>query len=250
MVQKAFVLKIFFIVFISLIATVKINAQLVYEPLYDDVYNFLRRVSQKGIIEFDDLIRPLPKMYIAEKLLEADSLSAKLTPLEREELEFFLQSYYFEEWFIKYNNKRNEYMEWFHDDPGGRWRVFSYGGDGFKLNFDPILGFEVGSVKSEMTTHFWNGFYSYGYIYDVLGFSFDFRDNTESGNTIDKTKRFTPETGVVARTSENYYNYPEDKMEYSEAKMILATDWDWGSFAIGKEFIEWGYGDRFVDADK
>ena len=220
------------------------QAQIVYEPLYDDVYNFLRRVSQKGIIEFDDLIRPLPKMYIAEKLLETDSLSSQLTPLEREELKFFLQSYYFEEWFIKYDNKRDEFLEWFHDDPGGRWRVFSYGGDGFKLNFDPILGFEVGSVKDEMVSHFRNGFYSYGYIYDVLGFSFDFRDNTESGNTIDKTKRFTPQTGVNARTSENYYNYSENKMEYSEGKMMLATNWNWGSFAVGKEFIEWGYGDN------
>ncbi len=85
--------------------------------LYDDVYNFLRRVSQKGIIEFDDLIRPLPKMYIAEKLLETDSLSSQLTSLEREELKFFLQSYYFEKWFIENDNKRNEYMEWFNDDP-------------------------------------------------------------------------------------------------------------------------------------
>ncbi len=165
MLREIFSLKIFFIVLICLVPNLK--AQLVYEPLYDDVYNFLRRVSQKGIIEFDDLIRPLPKMYIAEKLLEADSLSSKLTSLEREELKFFLESYYFEEWFIKYDNKKDEYLEWFNSDPGERWRVFSYGGDGFKLNFDPILGFEAGSVKSEMTTHFWNGFYSYGYIYDV-----------------------------------------------------------------------------------
>ena len=244
MLRKDFFLKIFFVLLILLCFGENLKAQLVYEPLYNDVYNFLRRVSQKGIIVVDDHIRPLSKMYIAEKLLEADSLSAKLTPLEREELEFFLQSYYFEEWFIEYDNKKDEYMEWFHDDPGGRWRVFSYGGDGFKLNFDPILGIELGSVRSKMTSHFWNGFYSYGYIYDVIGFSFDFRDNTESGNTIDKTKRFTPETGVNARTSENYFGYSEDKMEYSEAKMMLATDWEWGSFAIGKEFIEWGYGEN------
>jgi len=242
--RKDFFLKLFFILLIGFISSTNIKGQLVYEPLYNDVYNFLMRVSQKGIIEFDNLIRPLPKMYIAEKLLETDSLSSQLTPLEREELKFFLQSYYLEEWFIEYNNKRDEYMEWFNDDPGGRWRVFSYGGDGFKINFDPVLGIEVGSVRNEMVSHFWNGFYSYGYIYDVLGISFDFRDNTESGNTIDKTKRFTPETGVNARTSENYYNYSEDKMEYSEAKMMLATDWKWGSFAIGKEFIEWGYADN------
>jgi hypothetical protein len=122
--------------------------------------------------------------------------------------------------------------------------MFSYGGDGFKINADLILGAEIGSVKDAKQTHFWNGIYSYGYIYDVLGFSFDFRDNTESGTTIDKTKSFTPETGVNARTDLNTYDYSPDKMEYSEAKMMLATDWKWGSIAAGKEFIEWGYGDN------
>ena len=102
MLQKVTFLKLFFFALIYLSVSANLHAQLVYEPLYNDVYNFLRRVSQKGIIEFDDLIRPLPKMYIAEKLLETDSLSSQLTPLEREELKFFLQSYYLEEWFIKY----------------------------------------------------------------------------------------------------------------------------------------------------
>ena len=244
MIRKDFFLKIFFITLILLSASINLKAQLVYEPLYEDVYNFLRRLSQKGIIEVNDLIRPLPKMYIAEKLLEADSLSSKLTSLEREELKFFLESYYFEEWFIEKYNKKTEYLEWFNNDPGDRWRVFSYGGEGFKINLDPILGFELGSLKSETTTHYWNGIYSYGYIYNVLGFSFDFRDNTESGSTIDKTKRFTPETGVNARSSENFYDYSADKIEYSEGKMMLGTDWKWGSLAVGKEFINWGYGDN------
>jgi len=33
----------------------------------------------------------------------------------------------------------------------------------------------------------------------------------------------------VARTDLNTYQYSPDKMEYSEAKMMLATDWKWGS---------------------
>lgn len=220
------------------------NAQVVYEPLYEDVYNFLGRISQKGIIEFDDLIRPLPRSYISNKLLEADSLSSQLTKLEREELEFFLKDYLHERWLSEGNNKQTEHLDYFGFDPADRWRMFSYGGDGFKINADLILGAEIGSVKDAKQTHFWNGVYTYGYIYDVLGFSFDFRDNTESGTTLDKKKSFTPETGVIARTDANTVNYPVDKMEYSEAKMMLATNWKWGSFAIGKEFIEWGYGDN------
>jgi hypothetical protein len=234
----------YFFVFLFVFIAGMNHAQVVYEPLYEDVYNFLRRISQKGIIEFDDLIRPLPRAYISKKLSEADSLSSQLTSLERDELEFFLKDYYHERWLSEGNNKQTEHLDYFGHDPADRWRMFSYGGDGFKINADLILGAEIGYVKDAKQTHFWNGIYSYGYIYDVLGFSFDFRDNTESGTTIDKTKIFTPETGVVARTDMNTYQYSPDKMEYSEAKMMLATDWKWGSLAAGKEFIEWGYGDN------
>jgi len=234
-----------FLLFVILLSSGNfIQAQVVYEPLYEDVYNFLRRVSQKGIIEFDDLIRPLPRKYISDKLLEADSLSSQLTSLERDELKFFLKDFYHERWLSEENDKQTEHLDYFGFDPADRWRMFSYGGDGFKINADLILGAEIGYVKDAKQTHFWNGIYSYGYIYDALGFSFDFRDNTESGTTLDKTKSFTPETGVNARTDMNTYKYSSDKMEYSEAKMMLATDWKWGSLAAGKEFLEWGYGDN------
>lgn len=239
------VLKKSFFTFVFLfLCNSAILSQVVYEPLYEDVYNFLRRINQKGIIEFDDLIRPLPRKYISDKLLEADSLSSQLTSLERDELKFFLKDFYHERWLSEGNNKQIEHLDYFGFDPADRWRMFSYGGDGFKLNADLILGAEIGSVKEAKQTHFWNGIYAYGYIYDVLGFSFDFRDNTESGTTLDKTKSFTPETGVNARTDANTVNYSADKMEYSEAKMMLATDWKWGSLAAGKEFLEWGYGDN------
>ena len=62
---------------------------------------------------------------------------------------------------------------------------------------------KIGSRDSEKLTHFWNGIYTYGYIDKYVGFSFDFRDNTETGNTIDKTKEFTLVTGVEAKSSLN-----------------------------------------------
>ena len=236
--------KYFLSVLVILLFMPAVKAQVVYEPLYEDVYNFLRRVSQKGIIEFDDLIRPLPRTYITEKLLETDSLSSQLTSLEKEELKFFLNDFYFEKWLIDGDDSKKENLDYFSYDPADRWRMFSYGAEGFKINANFILGAELGSVKKAKQTHFWNGFYSYGYVSDILGFSFDFRDNTEEGTTLDKTKNFTPITGVNPKTDLNTYNYPPDKMEYSEAKMMLATDWKWGSLAAGKEFLEWGYGDN------
>ncbi len=67
--------KILIIFFIINLIT---HAQTTYEPLYNDVYPFLSRLSQKGIIQLDDQIKPLSRKYIAEKLIELDSIKNKL----------------------------------------------------------------------------------------------------------------------------------------------------------------------------
>lgn len=244
-------------------------SQVVYEPLHRDVYNFLARLSQKGIIEFHDEIRPLSRKYIAEKLMWVhQKRHTKLTSLEFDELKFFLKDYYHENpafysprvWNctepilskqdfsqddqMKKDERVGKHLDYLGYDPAGRWRFFSYGSDLFKFNASLILGYEIGSIDNEKTTHLWNGIYTYGYISDFLGVSFDFRDNTENGTTIDKDKRFSPVTGVNERSNYTIVNYPADKIEYSEAKGMIATDWDWGTIAVGKDFLEWGYGDN------
>jgi len=223
--------------------TANLFAQVVYEPLYKNVYDFLRRLSTKGIIEYNDEFRPLSRKYLAEKLIEAEKLPELLTEVQKADLKFYKKDYYHEIWFIK-NEKNEKRVDFFSNDPAGRWRVFSYGDENFKMNLSPILGYQIGSIESAKATHLWNGIYTYAYITEALGVSFDFRDNTEEGTTIDKTKRFTPVTGVNARSSSNIANYSKNKIEYSEAKGIIAIDWNWGSFAIGKEFMEWGYAEN------
>jgi len=223
--------------------TANIIAQVVYEPLYKDVYGFLRVLSTKGVIEYNDEFRPLSRKYLAEKLLEAEKHPELLNEVQMEDLEFYKKDYYHEIWFIE-NEKNEKHIDFFSNDPADRWRIFSYGDENFKMNLSPILGYEIGSIENEKATHLWNGVYTYGYITNALGVSFDFRDNAEEGTTIDKTKKFTPVTGVNARSSSNIVDYSENKIEYSEAKGTIATDWSWGSFAVGKEFMEWGYAEN------
>ncbi|MGB5848139.1 MAG: hypothetical protein WBH40_06610, partial [Ignavibacteriaceae bacterium] len=233
----------FFLALCVVAITSNLFAQVVYEPLYKDVYDFLRRLSTKGIIEYNDEFRPLPRKYLAEKLIEAEKHPELLTEVQMADLKFYKQDYYHEIWFIEKENNE-KHLDFFSSDPAGRWRIFSYGDENFKMNLSPILGYEIGPIDNAKATHLWNGIYTYGYITDALGVSFDFRDNTEEGTTIDKYKRFTPVTGVNARSSSNIVDYPENKIEYSEAKGIIATDWSWGSFAVGKEFMEWGYAEN------
>jgi hypothetical protein len=229
----------FLFIFISCLS-IELYSQVVYEPLFNDVYRFLRQLSVKGVIEFNDEFRPLPRKYIAEKLLSAEQHPDKLTDVEMADLKFFKQDYLFEIGFIE-EKEEEKHLEFFSSDPSERWRVFSYGDKNFKMNISPILGNEYGSIDNSKATHLWNGVYTFGYITDAVGFSFSFRDNTEEGENIDKTKRFTPVTGVVERSSENMVEYPENKIEYSETNAIIATDWKWGSFSVGKDFMEWGY---------
>ncbi len=72
-------------------------SQTVYEPLHSDVYSFLYKMAQKGIIEFDDQIKPVSRNYITQKLLEVQSnqstAGSVLTEIEKEELGFYLKDF-------------------------------------------------------------------------------------------------------------------------------------------------------------
>ncbi|MFZ2323715.1 MAG: hypothetical protein WAV89_08465 [Ignavibacteriaceae bacterium] len=229
--------------FLFLALSYIVIAQVVYEPLNRDVYLFLSRLSQKSVIVFDDQIRPVSRKYIAQKLIEASEKSNQLTSLEKEELDFFSKDFKLEFDILNKTEIGSSQLTMLGYDAGNRLRLFSFRNDLFAINLSPILGVTFGSHDDENFTHTWNGIYTYGYLDKYIGFSFDFRDNTEKGNSLDKYKDFTPVTGVDARSDRNTINYSADKMEYSEAKAVLATDWSWGSFAVGKDFLEWGYGE-------
>jgi len=230
------------VVLILLVAlSLKINAQVVYEPLSKDVYGLLSSLSQRGLIEFNDQVKPLSRIYLAQKLLEAETQRG-LTPLEKEDLEFYKRDFFNEINFLE-DKQPEKSTNIVGKDQGGRLRLFSYTDDKFKLNISPIFGVKAGVRDNKKLTHYWNGISLYGYIYDFLGFSFDFRDNTEEGETIDKIKQFTPETGVNAKSSRNAINYSPNKMDYSEAHTSISANWSWGNFTVGKDFLEWGYGE-------
>jgi len=106
-----------------------------------------------------------------------------------------------------------------------------------KVNVSPILGIEMGKNDGAKQTHTWNGVSLYGYLTDKIGFSFYFRDNDESGDKIDRAKRFTPQTGGVVNKSSN------NSIQYSEVHANISTDWSWGEVTIGKDFLNWGYGE-------
>jgi hypothetical protein len=251
-------------------------SQNVYEPIHSDVYVFLDLMAQKGIIQFHDEIRPVSRAYIAQKLLELKEAGnrkpasgSKLTGLEIEELEFYLKDFGMEITNLNKNsgdvvkvvssfdilnkpvNKQpagnSDIMRSFipadtafttilSKDQFDRFRLFSYGDSLFQLNASPVLGYELGSKDGAKYSHRWDGLYMYGYLSDNIGFSFRFQDNSEDGTTIDPAKIFTPATGVVISKRDL------NNIQYSEINANLAYNWSWGDLSIGKDFLNWGYG--------
>ncbi|MBI5663018.1 MULTISPECIES: capsule assembly Wzi family protein [Ignavibacterium] len=236
--RNVFTKVFFFLAFYSLSFS-----QVVYEPLGSDVYSFLNRLSQKGIIELDDQIRPLSRKYIAGKLLSVKQLAEKLTSLETEELNFYLTDFGRELDLLNNVKVEKEKISSINKDQFGRYRLFSYRDNIFTINLSPILGAEIGSRDNERLIHIWNGISFYGYLSDNIGFNFRFIDNTEKGNNIDKWRLFTPKTGFHVRNDETIFGFPPDKIEYSEVNTNIGVDWSWGKFSVGKDFMEWGYGE-------
>lgn len=207
-------------------------AQVAYEPFDSEIYNFLERLSSKGIIEINDLIKPLPRKYIYEKLIQVELNSAKLTQVEKENLHFYLKDFN-----IEYNDKQTEdNIIFFQEDKLHRWRLFSFTDEMFKVNISPIIGLKIGSLEKGSYLKYSNGFKFYGYLANNLGFDFNFRDNHEEGKNIDAIKDFSPETGIIIN------DITQNTIEFSEVRANITYNWNWGNLTFGKDFLNFGYG--------
>jgi hypothetical protein len=70
-----------------------INAQNIFENNQAEVYNYLSRISQKGFINFNDLIQPVSRKEISFKLKELSLKDSLLNKIEKEELYFYIKEY-------------------------------------------------------------------------------------------------------------------------------------------------------------
>ena len=83
------------LVFIFLIIShpQQVTAQVVWESPNKEIYSYLDRMAQKGLLQFNDLIKPLSRQYLGACL---DSLSHQLnqlTTIEKKEWAFYIKNF-------------------------------------------------------------------------------------------------------------------------------------------------------------
>jgi hypothetical protein len=210
----------YLIYIIFLLAFNKINAQEVYERNSLEVYQFLSSMSQKGYIEWNDLITPASKEKIKNALTILEAKQSNLNTLEKKEMIFYLNEYF---------NKRKKLVHQFDSS--------------FSLNLDPII--VGGYVKGENINYKETGVgvSIWGNAGKNLGYQFSFVDINQNGSQLDTNRNFiyqNSKRGIVALNEPNI----KQQINYTDLRGSLVYHFKKGQFSAGQDALTWGYGEN------
>ncbi len=211
------------------------RGQEVFEPRWKSSYDFMERMAMRGQIDFQDVIQPVTRKYIYEKLGELHENQEELTLLEKKELAFYLKDYKFDSYTLDSMKRTGSFRAFFTSGDADRFRPVSWYAAGFGVNIQPVLGAEFRTIDTKQNFVRNSGLSIYGFVKRRFAYSFSFRETAENGNGIDSLKSFTPEPGVIL-------SGPKSRYQYSDFRTQISYSWDWGSLSMGRDQLLWGYG--------
>lgn len=212
-----------------------INAQNIFENNQSEVYSYLSRIAQKGLINLNDLIQPINRKEISSKLEELSIKDSLLNKIEKEELYFYLKEYGLN----NYQSKNK--LTIFKKDEKNRWRAFKSVNEFFEINADPIIGYKKITGIDRSITQLSNGFNIWGTIgkNKNWGYSVYYRDYTENGTVQNNTRKESSEKDVVLIGTRN-----DNTINYSDIRAQINYGWKNGTISFGKDNLNWGYGEN------
>jgi hypothetical protein len=222
------------------------ESQVVLENHTKEVYTYLSRMAQKGIIRFDDNIRPLSRTYIAACLDSLQHHSTELSTIEKAELRYYSREYGFEMRSMT-DTLLPEKISTFRNDLFGRWRSFSATGNGNLLQAEPVFTAATIRGSGKSVTSSSSGLSVWGYLGKHWGFRFFYDDITESGKGFDSTRQNTPETGFIRKDTSLHTS-----QNFSRLRGSISYSWKNGAISFGQDHLLWGYGQagKIVLSDK
>lgn len=220
-----------FILYLSLfLMPVLGKAQAIFERHTNEVYSFLSTMSQKGHIEWNDLVTPLPKNVILSALQILDTHKEQLNQVEQIELAFYLKQFQNKDLLTPYQQIK-------HND--------------FNLIYTPLVatGYQVGSSISVVKRSI--GFNIWGQDTKHWGFQFSFQDINENGRGLDSGAfdlMYGSTTGKMIFRDPNQPN----NQNYAEIRGHISYAFKNGYISVGQDYLNWGYGEngKIVLSDK
>ncbi len=199
-----------------------------YERHTNEVYNYLSRMAQKGLLFFDDNIRPLSKTYILACLDTLENHRSSLTDIEKNEFLFY----------------KKEFQE------GERKRILAIKDTSFTFWADPVFtaSFTGGTGRNIKSTS--SGINFWGRIGKHLGYQFSFHDVTINGNGFDTSFSNLFAGSITGIVKQN--DFSNKKINYTELRASLRYEASRFSVSLGQDYLTWGYGEngKVVLSDK
>jgi hypothetical protein len=211
-----------------------VRAQNIWENPNSQVYGYLNRMAQKGLIQLNDLIKPINRVDIQFVLNELTSKTEQLNPIEKIELNFYLQEF-------KPINSNDSVIQIIKKDKNNRWRFFNIVNSNFELHADPVIGLNRITTNNKNTNQLSSGFEIWGAIgkNKNWGYQVYYRDFTETGNIISNNLSDSPLPGRIIVGAKN-----TTSINYSDIRASLNYKFKNGNISVGKDNLIWGYGEN------
>jgi hypothetical protein len=203
------------------------------------IYDFLDELANIRIIEINSVVKPYSRLYIANKLKEAEGKSDQLNIRQRKELEFYLLDFGKETGRLQdrrtarpqVEERSNEIPHSGNRRTAGqllRRDMFYYSDSLFSLTVNPILGGEIFNNSAGNATYWRNGAEARGYV-GKWGFYASLRDNHEK-----------PLLGKPEFLTQREGGHLKGSTDWSEMQGGVTYSWKWGNAGLVKERQQWG----------
>jgi len=213
----------------------------VYLPATHEVYKFLDEMAAKQVIlDYRDAVKPLSRESIAKFLIEADSLSSRLTSIELERLKFYKEEFYEEMKNLNYSNVSD-----------GRWNLYSYQGTPTRFAVDLIGSASRDRMADgKSLTEITNGIFAYGYVGNNVGAYFYYHDSHDGGTYISSSdpgisslRPLSPLTAVIPSGSVTTTDLINNSYDYDVFYAQINVDLGFATLTAEQMQNQWGAGE-------
>ncbi len=209
---------------VALFAT-QANSQAIYQTVTHEVYPFLKRMEARGLLpDYRDAAKPLSRRVLAAHLKTLEGAVERMTTVERDEYEFLKGEFHYELSTLAGDLEPGEI----------RWHVISETFPGGILNLEPNLLFGQTNIGKEYDKIRGQGAKFYGYVFDDIGYYFNFVDYREVGSAINFGKANTPDPGVVPTLQ------LDNQLEYNTTEVQFTFHVGAFNFSLEKMQNIWG----------
>ena len=224
--------KIFFTLLFVLSFIINAISQNVLENTNSEAHPFLYRMAQRGLIEYNDLIKPINRVHVLDVLNILKQKDSALNNVEKNELSFYLQ---------EYTRPSKEQISLFKKDQNKRWRAGAIISNDFEFYIDPLLSINNFSGSNKNIKQLSNGFELWGTAgkNKKIGYQVYYRDYTETGTVNNNFREETPTQGSILIGAKS-----DNKINYTDIRANINYNFKKGNISFGKNNLIWGYGEN------